>query len=147
MLASPAPGNLMKRLLIIGGGITGLSAAWEASRLAPDLAITLIEQDEKVGGKIRTDLADGFVLEAGPDSFLTTRPEVLRLCQDLGIADGLIPRIPRKTSSFVMHNHVLSPLPQGFSGMVPMDTAALASSPLLSEEGRRRALERGAPQE
>jgi len=131
----------VKRLVIIGGGITGLSAAWEASRLAPDLGITLIEQDEKVGGKIRTDLVDGFILEAGPDSFLTTRPEVLRLCEDMGIAAGLIPRTPRKTSSFIMHNHLLSPLPQGFSGMVPMDTAALAASPLLSEAGKRRALE------
>jgi len=137
----------VKRLLVIGGGITGLFAAWEACRLAPDLGITLIEQDDKVGGKIRTDLVDGFVLEAGPDSFLTTRPEVLRLCEDLGIASGLIPRTPRKFSSFIMHNHVLSPLPQGFSGMVPMDTAALAASPLLSEEGKRRALERVEPQE
>jgi len=132
----------VKRLLIIGGGITGLSAAWEASRRAPDLSITLIEQDKNVGGKIRTDLVDGFVLEAGPDSFLTTRPEVLRLCEDMGIADGLIPRTPRKIGSFIMHNHVLFPLPQGFSGMVPMDTAALAASPLLSEAGKRRALER-----
>ena len=136
------PGDLVKKLLIIGGGITGLSAAWEASRLAPDLNITLIEQDETLGGKIHTDLVDGFVLEAGPDSFLTTRPEVLRLCEDMGLAAGLIPRTPRKISSFIMHNHVLSPLPQGFSGMVPMDTAALAASPLLSEAGKRRALER-----
>ena len=128
--------------MIIGGGITGLSAAWEASRLAADLSIMLIEQNQTVGGKIRTDLVDGFVLEAGPDSFLTTRPEVLRLCEDMGIAAGLIPRTPRKTSSFIMHNHVLSPLPQGFSGLVPMDTAALAASPLLSEAGKRRALER-----
>jgi protoporphyrinogen/coproporphyrinogen III oxidase len=131
----------VKRLLIIGGGITGLSAAWEASRLAAHLSIMLIEQDQRGGGKICTDLVDGFVLEAGPDSFLTTRPEVLRLCEDMGIAAGLIPRTPRKFSSFIMHNHVLSPLPQGFSGMVPMDTAALAASPLLSEAGKRRAME------
>ena len=137
----------MKSLVIIGGGITGLSAAWVAARLRPDLRVTLIEQDKKVGGKIRTDLVDGFVLEAGPDSFLTTRPEVLRLCEDMGIAAGLIARTPRKTSSFIMHNHVLAPLPQGFSGMVPMDTAALAASPLLSEAGKKRALENQDPRE
>ncbi len=131
----------------------GLSAAWQAARRGaasrgpasrPDLQITLIERDEQVGGKIQSESIDGFVLEGGPDSFLTTRPEALRLCEDLGISARLIPRTPRKVHSFIMHNHVLSPLPQGFSGMVPMDTAALAASPLLSERGKRRALEKPA---
>jgi oxygen-dependent protoporphyrinogen oxidase len=136
--------DLVKRLVIIGGGIAGLSAAWQAARRGRDLQITLIERDEQAGGKIQSESIDGFVLEGGPDSFLTTRPEALRLCEDLGISDRLIPRTPRKVHSFVMHNHVLSPLPQGFSGMVPMDTAALAASPLLSEPGKRRALEKPA---
>jgi protoporphyrinogen/coproporphyrinogen III oxidase len=145
----------MKRLVIIGGGIAGLSAAWEAARHgaprdgtlrdgAPrdeTLDITLIERDHRLGGKIRTDSVDGFLLEAGPDSFLTTRPDVPRLCDELGIADRLVPRTPRKGHSFIMHGHTLSPLPDGFSGTVPMDTAALAVSPLLSEAGKRRVLE------
>jgi protoporphyrinogen/coproporphyrinogen III oxidase len=135
----------MKRLVIIGGGIAGLSAAWEAARHgAPPggtLDITLIERDQRLGGKIRTDSVDGFLLEEGPDSFLTTRPDVPRLCEELGIADRLVPRTPRKAHSFIMHGHTLSPLPDGFSGTVPMDTAALAVSPLLSEAGKRRVLE------
>jgi oxygen-dependent protoporphyrinogen oxidase len=134
----------MNRLVIIGGGIAGLSAAWDSSRWAEELEITLVERDERLGGKIRTDSAGGFVLEQGPDSFLTTRPEALRLCEDLGIAGRLVPRTPRRAHSFIMHGHALSPLPEGFSGMVPMDTAALAVSPLLSEAGRRRALEQPA---
>ncbi len=131
----------MKRLGIIGGGITGLTAAWEASRAGADIAITLVERDARLGGKVRTDLVDGFLLEQGPDSFLTTRPEALRLCEELGVAGRLLPRTPRKASSFIMHDHALSPLPAGFSGMVPMDTAALAVSPLLSEAGKRRVQE------
>lgn len=131
----------MKRLLIIGGGIAGLSAAWAASRANAELEITLVERDERLGGKIRTDMVDGFLLEQGPDSFLTTRPEALELSEELGIAGRLVPRTPRKLHSLIMHGHALSPLPDGFSGMVPMDTAALAVSPLLSESGRRRALE------
>jgi oxygen-dependent protoporphyrinogen oxidase len=131
----------MKRLVIVGGGIAGLSAAWQASRSGNELAITLVERDERLGGKIRTDSMEGFILEEGPDSFLTQKPEALRLCEDLGIADRLVPRTPRTGHSFIMHDHKLSPLPDGFSGMVPMDTAALAVSPLLSEAGRRRALE------
>ena len=131
----------MKRLVIIGGGIAGLSAAWEASRSRADWDVTLIERDERLGGKIRTDSIEGFVLEQGPDSFLTQKPEALRLCEALGIAERLVPRSPRGGHSFIMHGHTLAPLPDGFSGLVPMDTAALAVSPLLSEAGRRRAMQ------
>jgi oxygen-dependent protoporphyrinogen oxidase len=131
----------VKRLVIIGGGIAGLSAAWEASRSGAELDVTLIERDERLGGKIRTDSMDGFLLEQGPDSFLANRPEAVRLCEELGIAGRLIPRTPRKAHSFIMHDHSLFPLPEGFSGMVPMDTAALSVSPLLSEAGRQRAWE------
>ncbi len=131
----------MKRLAVIRGGIAGLTAAREASRSGSKIEITLIERDERLGGKVRTDSIEGFLLEQGPDSFMTTRPEALRLCEELGIVGRLIPRTPRKASSFIMHGHALSPLPAGFSGMVPMDTAALAVSPLLSEAGKKRVQE------
>jgi oxygen-dependent protoporphyrinogen oxidase len=131
----------MKKLLIIGGGITGLSAAWAASRSSPGIDITLVDRDQGLGGKIRTDRAGGFLLEEGPDSFLTSRPEALRLCEELGISRRLISRTPRRNPTFIMRGHALFPLPKGFSGMMPMDTAALAVSPLLSEAGRRRAME------
>ena len=133
----------MKKLVIIGGGISGLAAAWKASRSGAETDVTLIERDERLGGKILTDAIDGFLLEQGPDSFLTTRPEALQLCRELGIADGLIPRTPRKSPSFIMHGHALFPLPEGFSGMVPTDSAALAASPLLSEAGKKRVRENG----
>ena len=130
----------MKRLLVVGGGITGLSAAWSASRSgANDLEITVIEREDRLGGKIRTDSTRGYVLEQGPDSFLTSRPEALRLCEELGIDGRLMPRIPRAVPTYVSHGHVLSPLPEGYSTSLPMDTAALAVSPLLSEAGGRRA--------
>jgi oxygen-dependent protoporphyrinogen oxidase len=135
----------VKRLSIIGGGITGLSAAWSASRSgAKDLEITIIEREDRFGGKIRTDSIEGYLLEQGPDSFLTSRPEALRLCEDLEIDTRLVPRIPRSVSTFVSHRHVLSPLPDGYSTSLPMDAAALAVSPLLSEDGGRRAREESA---
>ena len=115
----------MKKLVIVGGGIAGLSAAWHALRSGPSssaLEITLVELGQRLGGKIRTDSVDGFVLEQGPDSFLTNRPEALRLCEELGIAERLVSRTPRQAHALIMHRHLLSPLPAGFSGMVPMDT-------------------------
>ena len=131
----------MKHLLIVGGGIAGLSAAWNASRSGADLRITLVEREERLGGKIRTDAAGPYVLEQGPDSFLTVRPEVIRLCEQLGLRDRFLARSPQPVHTYIMRQHRLSPLPDGFSGSVPLDTAALAVSPLLSEAGRRRAME------
>jgi protoporphyrinogen/coproporphyrinogen III oxidase len=128
----------VKKLLVVGGGITGLAAAWQASRSAEKVDITLVERDQRLGGKIRTDSAWGFLLEQGPDSFLTSRPEALRLCRQLGIANRLVARTPRGVPTSIMHGHALTPLPEGFAGMLPMDTAALAMSPLISEAGRRR---------
>ncbi|HUJ75738.1 MAG TPA: FAD-dependent oxidoreductase, partial [bacterium] len=64
----------MRRLAIIGGGIAGLSAAWRARRLSPDIEITLIEKEPTLGGKIRTEQTDGLVLEAGADAFLSRKP-------------------------------------------------------------------------
>jgi oxygen-dependent protoporphyrinogen oxidase len=130
----------VKSLLVIGGGITGLTAAWDASR-AGLREVTLIERDQRLGGKIRTDSLDGYLLEQGPDSFLSNRPEVVRLCEELGLAGRLAPRTPRRVSAYIMRRHSLYPLPDGFSSVAPADTAALAASPLLSETGRRRVLE------
>lgn len=131
----------MKRLVIVGGGIAGLSAAWRASRSAGSgLRITVFEKEERLGGKIRTDAVGPYVLEQGPDSFLTTRPEAVRLCDELGISGQLVPRTPRSVPTYIMRQHRLSPLPDGFSGAVPLDAAALAMSPLLSEAGKQRAM-------
>jgi protoporphyrinogen/coproporphyrinogen III oxidase len=131
----------VRKLLVIGGGIAGLAAAWQASRSAEKVDITLVERDQRLGGKIRTDSAWGFLLEQGPDSFLTSRPEALRLCRQLGISSRLVARTPRGVPTSIMHGHALTPLPEGFAGMLPMDTAALAMSPLISEAGRRRLAE------
>ena len=125
---------------MVGGGIAGLSAAWHARALDPRAEVTLVEKDTRLGGKVRTDEIDGFILEAGPDSFLSRKPAVIRLSEELGIADRLVARVPRAGGSFVAHRHTLYPLPEGFSGMVPSNLDSLAAHPLLSEEGKLRVL-------
>ncbi len=131
----------MKRLVIIGGGISGLAAAWAARRATSEVAITLLERDARPGGKIRTDSVDGFLLEQGPDSFLSRKLAGVRLAKELGIDGRLLARTPRSVPAFVMRAHALHPLPQGFSGMVPTDLRALSESTILSEAGKRRALQ------
>ena len=83
----------MKRVAIIGGGISGLSAAFhlEKARAAgADLAYTLFESSQRLGGSMYSDRVDGCLVEAGPDSFLTEKPWALTLCKELGIDDQLI---------------------------------------------------------
>jgi len=131
----------MRRLVIIGGGITGLSAAWLARRLSREVEITLVEKEPTLGGKIQTEMKDGLVLEAGPDAFLSRKPAGLELCRELGVMDLLRGQIPRVKRSFVMKSHQLHALPEGFSGLVPATMGALRDTQLLSEEGRRRAMQ------
>jgi oxygen-dependent protoporphyrinogen oxidase len=109
------------RLVIIGGGIAGLSAAWAAVRPGAGVDVTLVERDERLGGKIRTDCID---------SFLAGRPEALRLCEELGIAGRLVPRTPRNGGSFVRHGLALFPLQ-------PMDISA----PPIGAEGEDESVE------
>ena len=131
----------MKRLLVIGGGITGLSAAWRARSLSEPVEVTLLEKERRLGGKILTEHRDGFVLEAGADGFLSRKPAGMGLCEELGITGLLRGQVSRKGRSFVMRSHELHPMPEGFSGMVPENLQALQDTQLLSREGKLRAME------
>lgn len=128
----------MTRVAIIGGGITGLAAAYRLHKLDPALEVTLLERDQRLGGKIMTEQIDGFTLEAAPDSFLARKPRGVGLCEELGIADQLYGRDPRHAKTFVKYEGRLYPLPSGLSGMIPTDLDALADNPLISSAGRER---------
>ncbi len=129
---------LVKRLVIVGGGISGLAAAWTAVKAGID--VTLIEREQRLGGKLRTDRVEGFLLEAGPDSFLSRKPAAAQLCEALGISSRLQPRRPQPRRTFVQHQHRLHPMPEGFSGLIPTDLEALKGCDFLSAEARERAL-------
>lgn len=131
----------MSRLLVIGGGITGLSAAWRARSLSEATEITVVEKEPSLGGKIQTEARDGFLLEAGADGFLSRKPEGISLCGELGVSGLLRRQVARKSRSFVMRSHKLHPMPEGFSGLVPTNLQALKETQLLSEEGKRRAMQ------
>jgi oxygen-dependent protoporphyrinogen oxidase len=126
------------RIVVVGGGIAGLAAARRLESLAADADIVLLERDDAVGGKIRTDRVDGFVVEAAPDSFLTRKERGVGLCEELGLSDDLIARRPEHRGSFVRHADHLHPLPEGLTGMIPTSLEALESSELLSAEGKAR---------
>jgi oxygen-dependent protoporphyrinogen oxidase len=137
-------------VVIVGGGITGLSAAFylqQAARAAGvPLSYTLVERDARCGGKIKTDLIAGagygatgeFVVEAGPDSFVTQKPWGLQLARDLGLDDQLMDTNEAKRKVYVLVKGKRHPLPDGLALIVPTNFGAFAHSPLISPLGKLR---------
>lgn len=131
----------MKRIAIIGGGIAGLSAAFyleKARQGGASLQWTLFEKTDRLGGVIRTERRDGFVLEAGPDSFLTLKPEAARLCQELGIGDQLISSNDAGRKTYILVQGRLVAIPQGLEFMVPTRVWPMATTSLFSFKTKLR---------
>jgi oxygen-dependent protoporphyrinogen oxidase len=125
-------------VVVIGGGISGLTAARKLK--AGGLEVTLIEQSPRLGGKVMTDHIDGFLIEAGPDSFVAGKGSVLALAGELGIRDQVISVRDEAGGAFVWHQGRFHPLPQGLLLMAPSRLGPLLSSSLLSWKGKLRAL-------
>lgn len=132
----------MNRLIVIGGGIAGLSAAYYAYKKIPDVHVTLIESDSRWGGKITTDrvpFADGqFIIEGGPDTFLATKPWGVALCKELGLGDRLHGTNQSKKNTYVLNKGRLLPLPDGLAMMIPSDIPSVLRSHLISWFGKAR---------
>ena len=130
------------RLAIVGGGITGLAAAHRAVELARErdlaLELTLLEGADRLGGTIQTERRDGFLVECGPDSFISEKPWALDLCRRLGVEHRLMRTDDRHRSAFVVVGGRLHALPEGFQLMAPTRLAPLLASPLFSWRGKAR---------
>ena len=123
----------MKRIVVVGGGLSGLAAAFRVRQGRPDDSVTLLEGQPRLGGNIGTDHIDGFTVERGPNGLFDAKPHALQLCRDLGIGERLIPGTEAaRKSRFLYLNGKLQKLPGG-----PL---ALLTSPVLSLAGRLRAL-------
>jgi oxygen-dependent protoporphyrinogen oxidase len=118
------------RIAIIGGGITGLSAAYELTKSG--LRPTLIDAQPQLGGVIQTDRVEGCVLEGGPDSFLSAKPEAAQLIRELGLGADLIGSNDHSRVTYLVRDGRLLPLPDGLLMMVPTRIMPVAASSLLS---------------
>ncbi len=129
----------MKKIVIIGGGIAGLAAAYriheEISKNTP-LECTLIESSEKFGGKISTIRFDGFIVERGPDSFISQKPQAIELCKKLGLEDQLTGTSPNHPNTYVCLKNKLVTMPDGLSLMIPTKFLPFIFSPLFSWWGK-----------
>lgn len=131
------------KIVVIGAGITGLTAAYElherAKRERRPIELLVLESANRVGGKVVTEVRDGAVIEGGPDSFIAAKPAGIALVKELGLESDLIATNPAPRTIFVVSGGRLVPLPDG-TGLVPTKLVPFLRSGLLTLHGRLRAL-------
>ncbi|MEF2965960.1 protoporphyrinogen oxidase [Paenibacillus sp. M1] len=132
----------MKTVVVVGGGITGISAAYYLNRQAKernlDVRITVVESYRKLGGKINTIAQDGFVMEAGADSIVTRKPNMDQLIDELGLRDEVVYNATGK--SYIYTDGQLKLIPEEAVFGIPLSLESLANSELISAEGKVAAL-------
>src|SRR3982751_6651102 len=122
-------------VIIIGGGISGLSAAYELDRRG--VSFTLLEASPRLGGLIRTDYVDGFTIEAGPESVLAQKPGALQLCDELGLGPR-VPHSPPPRHALILHDGTLTTIPTPSVLGIPLTWRALAGYAVLPVAARAR---------
>jgi oxygen-dependent protoporphyrinogen oxidase len=128
------------RVVIIGGGISGLAAAYQLTKRSAGraLEVLLLEASARVGGTVRTLRRDGFLLEAGPDSFISEKPEALALARELGLEARLIETNETHRRSFIVRGGVLRPVPEGFQLLAPTRFWSFVTTDIFSWPGKAR---------
>ena len=119
----------MEQIVIAGGGIAGLSAAYDLQKAGA--AYALIERLPRVGGVIQTTLRDGCVIEGGPDSFISQKPEALALIKELGLESEVIGSNDASRVTYILRHGKLVRLPEGFRMIVPTRVWPLVKSPIV----------------
>lgn len=120
---------MAQHVVIIGGGISGLSAAYDLARAG--IAHTLFEKMPRLGGVIETKTYEGCLLECGPDSFITAKPEALALIKELGLEGEVIGSNDHQRTTHILKHGKLVPLPEGVMMIVPSKVMPMVKSNLL----------------
>jgi oxygen-dependent protoporphyrinogen oxidase len=121
-------------VVIVGGGMSGLAAAYELARR--DVPFVLPEAAPAVGGVVKTERIDGFVIDAGPDALLTQKPAAIDLCHELGMGHRLRP--PMQPGTFLVRGGALRALPEASVLGIPVDWSSFATSRAFSLRGKLR---------
>lgn len=129
---------MRRRVTIIGGGITGLSAAHHLNEIAPEIDVTLLESSDRIGGVIQTTRQDGCLIESAADNFMTVTPSAIDLCKRVGLGDELISTQPTGRRAMVLCGDHLEPIPAGFLVMAPSRLWPLLSTRILSVPAKLR---------
>lgn len=129
-----------KSIVVLGGGITGLAAAWYLQKHSDHFDVTLFEKSDRLGGVIGSHREGNWLVERGADNFATLIPDALELTRELGLEGEMIrPNEANRLARVVAHGN-LCPIPQGFSLMQPTRMDAILASRVLSLPGKLRVL-------
>jgi oxygen-dependent protoporphyrinogen oxidase len=129
----------IRRIAVLGGGISGLAAALRLRERSPGCQVTVFEAGPRSGGVLSTVHRDGYQVERSADNFITTVPWGLELCQQLGLTDQLVQTNSKYRRTFVVRRGRLHHLPDGFLMMAPTQLWPMAITPILSPLGKIRA--------
>ncbi|MEZ4407122.1 MAG: protoporphyrinogen oxidase [Polyangiales bacterium] len=131
-----------RRVVIVGGGLSGLVAAYRLSKECAakgvDLRLTLLEASPRLGGNIVTERHDGFQIDGGPDAWVAAKPEGVALCRELGLGDEFIETIPENRRVYLLNAGELTPLPEGIVLGVPTQLLPVLRTKLLSPRAKAR---------
>ena len=134
--------NTKKTIAIIGGGIAGLSATYFLQKKIEErgepVNFYLMEKENRLGGSILTERQDGFIIEGGPDCFLSEKPETIALCHKLGIQDQLIKTNEHVRRIFIFSQGKLREIPEGFMLLAPTNFSSFIKNPLITPLGKLR---------
>lgn len=125
----------MKRIAIVGGGLSGLSAAYQLARDA-QVEFTLFEKSARFGGIIETVRQDGFVVECGPDAWVTEKPWARELAVELGFEAEILPSNDERRRTYLLRDRKLVAMPDGMRMIVPAQLDTIQQSPLFSEQAK-----------
>jgi oxygen-dependent protoporphyrinogen oxidase len=135
-------GNV-KRVVVLGGGISGLSSAFYLAKASAEkgekLHITVVEKGERFGGKIQTSRRDGLILEKGPDSFLARKMPIIDLTRELGLEEQLVTTNSQAKKTYILHRGRLHRMPPGLVLGIPTQLAPFMKTGLISPAGKARA--------
>ncbi|MEK7857693.1 MAG: protoporphyrinogen oxidase [Elusimicrobiota bacterium] len=123
-------------VVVLGAGITGLSAAYDLARAGR--SVVVLEASDRIGGKVRTEERDGALFETGPDSFLAAKPHAVELIKELGLSDELVGTNPLAKTIWVYTRGALRAMPEGLSLILPTKILPFLRSDLMSLKGRLR---------
>ncbi len=137
--AIPKPSKAKpQRIAVIGGGITGLAAAHRLLEIHPQAQVVLYEASDRLGGVLKSEQRDGYLIEHAADMFISDPPWAVDLCRRIGLADELIGTNDQYRKAFVVCRGRLDPVPEGFMLLQPGRARPILKTPLLSWRGKLR---------
>ena len=123
---------MSKRIVIVGGGLAGVTAAWQLTQLGQQVA--LHESSDRLGGTIETVHRNGFVIELGPDGWITEKPWAAQLAEELGLGHELIASNDEGRVTYIVRDGELIAMPDGMRMMVPTNLSSLEGSSLFTAD-------------